>query len=213
VARIFVLAGPNGAGKSSIAGATFRASGADYFNPDEAARRIRDANPAVAQRDANAAAWLEGRRLLERAIAERGDFAFETTLGGQTITALLHDAIAANIEVYVWYAALASPELHIARVRARVVTGGHDIPERDIRKRYDTSRLNLIELLPGLTAVRVYDNSDDAAPTTGGVPEPQLLLHMEEQRIRHHARLESAPDWVKPILVSAFELDPPRRRR
>jgi predicted ABC-type ATPase len=38
--RIYVLAGVNGAGKSSIGGATFRASGADYYNPDEAAREL-----------------------------------------------------------------------------------------------------------------------------------------------------------------------------
>ena len=36
--RIYVIAGVNGAGKSSIGGAAFRAFGADYYNPDEAAR-------------------------------------------------------------------------------------------------------------------------------------------------------------------------------
>ena len=44
---IYVLAGTNGAGKSSIAGARFRESGAEYFNPDEAARRILSANSAA----------------------------------------------------------------------------------------------------------------------------------------------------------------------
>ena len=33
-----------------------------------------------------AAAWRQGKRLLERALAERLDFAFETTLGGGTMT-------------------------------------------------------------------------------------------------------------------------------
>jgi predicted ABC-type ATPase len=65
----------------------FRQNGAEYFNPDEAARRIRSANPAITQERANSAAWNEERRLLERAIDERGNFAFETTLGGQTIAA------------------------------------------------------------------------------------------------------------------------------
>ena len=36
--RLYALAGVNGAGKSSVGGAMIRASGADYFNPDEAAR-------------------------------------------------------------------------------------------------------------------------------------------------------------------------------
>ena len=41
---IFVLAGCNGAGKSSIGGAALRQAGADWFDPDAAARRIAAAN-------------------------------------------------------------------------------------------------------------------------------------------------------------------------
>ena len=90
--RLYVLAGVNGAGKSSIGGATIRVSGADYFNPDEAARKLIAANPGLDQTKANAAAWHQGRRLLERAIRERKDFAFETTLGGSTMPRLLTEA-------------------------------------------------------------------------------------------------------------------------
>ena len=106
----------------------FRQAGADYFNPDEATARILAANPDISNADANSAAWHEGKRLLERAIAERLDFAFETTLGGHTISALLHEALAAGVEVRMWFVGLSSPELHIARVRVRVARGGHDIP-------------------------------------------------------------------------------------
>lgn len=202
---IYVLAGTNGAGKTSIGGAMVRAAGADYFNPDEAARQIREANPGASVEQANSAAWLEGKRLLERAIAEDGDFAFETTLGGATITALLARAIAAGIDVHVWYVALDSPELHLARVRARVSRGGHDISETDIRRRYDASRHNLIELLPRLASLRVYDNSADADPATGQAPEPLLLLHMEDGHVAEHCELATAPTWAKPILMTALD--------
>ena len=201
---IWVLAGTNGAGKSSIGGAMIRAAGADYYNPDEAARRIRDANPGTSITDANSAAWLEGKRLLERAVAERGNFAFETTLGGATITNLLAAAVAAGIEVHIWYVALASPELHLERVRARVSRGGHDIPERDIRRRYDASRENVITLLPGLASLRVYDNSDEAPPSSGGSPQPRLLLHMENGEIVEHCELAMVPEWAKPIVLTAL---------
>jgi len=203
---VYVLAGTNGAGKSTIGGAMIRASGADYFDPDEAAQRILDANPGASIADTNAAAWLEGKRLLERAIAERGNFAFETTLGGATIAALLADAIADGIDVHVWYVALASPELHLARVRARVARGGHDIPERDIRRRYDASRQNLIRLVPGLASLRVYDNSAEADPAEGLAPAPRLLLHVVRGRLVGHCELGTAPEWVKPILLTALEL-------
>jgi predicted ABC-type ATPase len=87
-----VLAGVNGAGKSSIGGAMFRVAGTDYYNPDEAASELMAANPGLDQVKANATAWHQGRRLLERAINERLDFAFETTLGGSTIARLLAEA-------------------------------------------------------------------------------------------------------------------------
>jgi predicted ABC-type ATPase len=200
---IYVLAGTNGAGKSSIGGAMIRASGADYYDPDEAASRIMRANPGASIVDANAAAWLEGKRLLERAITLRGNFAFETSLGGTTMRALLARAAAAGLEVHVWYVALASPELHIARVRARVARGGHDIPERDIRRRYDASRENLIALMPKLASLRVYDNSAEADPVRVA-PQPLLLLHVDRGRVVTHCELATAPEWVKPILWTAL---------
>ena len=202
--RIFVLAGVNGAGKSSIAGATFRAHGAAYFNPDEAARRLRTANARLNQTEANALAWQQGRRLLERAIAERLDHTFETTLGGHTLPRLLAEAAAAGIAVHVWYAGLASPELHIGRVRSRVQRGGHDIPEEAIRRRYQHSRLNLIELMPRLAALRLYDNSAEADPAAGAVPQPVLLLHLDHGRIVAPTDLSGTPDWARPIVAAAL---------
>ena len=203
---IYILAGTNGAGKSSIGGAMIRAAGADYFDPDEAAHAIRRANPHISIEEANGVAWHEGKRLLERAITERGNFAFETTLGGATIAALLARAIAAGIEVHVWYVALASPELHLARIKRRVASGGHDIPERDVRRRYDASRQNLIALLPGLASLRVYDNSREGDPAKGVAPRPELLLHVEAGHIERHCELATAPEWAKPILMTALRL-------
>ncbi|TMH51643.1 MAG: ZTL protein, partial [Betaproteobacteria bacterium] len=110
-----MLAGVNGAGKSSIGGASLRSFGGEYYNPDEAARALMAANPALSQVEANSAAWHQGRRLLERALAERLDYAFETTLGANTIPRLLAEAASQGYEVRIWYVGLASPELHIAR--------------------------------------------------------------------------------------------------
>ncbi|TMH13012.1 MAG: ZTL protein [Betaproteobacteria bacterium] len=203
-ARIYVLAGVNGAGKSSIGGAAFRAFGGDYYNPDEAARALMAAHRGLEQTQANAAAWQQGKALLERAIAKRLHFAFETTLGASTIPRLLEEAAAQGIAVHVWYAGLASPELHVARVRARVRRGGHDIAETDIRRRYEHSRLNLIRLLPSLAALRLYDNSAEADPASGLAPSPRLLLHMQRGRILGPEDLSATPNWAKPIVAAAL---------
>ncbi len=210
---IFVLAGNNGAGKSSLGGATIRASGADYFNPDEAALRIRAVNPGMTAEQANAAAWHEGRRLLERAIAERLSFAFETTLGGRTMASLLDDAITAGVEVRVWYVGVESPELCIERVRARVAAGGHAIPEAMIRDRYHKSLLNLLQLMPRISELRVFDNSTEAAPAAGRRPQPVFLLHMKQGRAVATCELAHAPAWAKPILAAAIRMSETSARR
>jgi predicted ABC-type ATPase len=207
MSRLLVLAGPNGSGKSSVAGALLRENGGDYFNPDEVARAIADLDPAVDMVEANSRAWHEGVRRLEAAIARAEEFNFETTLGGKTITRLLQTAIAHGVDVVVWYVALATPELHVARVQARVAEGGHDIPEGEIRRRFDSSRLNLIELMPGLAALRVFDNSAHADLARGEAPAPQLLLHMERGAIVHICDLAAAAQWAKPILAAALAID------
>jgi predicted ABC-type ATPase len=182
-----------------------RAFGGEYYNPDEAAKRLMAARPGLAQVAANAAAWHQGRRLLERAIAERLDFAFETTLGGSTFAKLLALAADEGAEVHLLYIGLSSPELHIARVAARVRAGGHAIPEGDIRRRYEHSRLNLIHLLPKLASLRVYDNSAEADPARGRVPEPKLVLHMEKGRIKNPDDLARTPEWAKPVVAAALK--------
>jgi predicted ABC-type ATPase len=208
VSRIYVLAGTNGAGKSSLMGAMLLQQGVEYFDPDRAAKQILSANPGLSQLEGNSAAWHEGKRLLERAITEKLDFAFETTLGGKTIPHLLDKALSEGIEVTIWYAGLDSVERHIARVRSRVAHGGHDIPEDRIRERYSLSRLNLIRLLPRLTELLLYDNSKEADPRTGTAPEPVLILHLVQGKVRETCELARVPEWAKPILAAALKLNP-----
>ena len=208
VPRIHVLAGVNGAGKSSVGGKQFRAAGAQYYNPDEAARKVRKANNRLTQSEANSIAWRIGKTLLERAIQERKDFAFETTLGASTMTELLIRAAGAGFEVHIWYAGLASPEQHIARVRTRVMQGGHDIPEEDIRRRFEHSRLNLVRLMPHLASLRIFDNSTDANLKIGELPAPALVVHAENGKVISNAKvLARTPEWARPLVAAALKLE------
>lgn len=204
--RIYVLAGVNGAGKSSVVGATLAEAGVEFYNPDNASREFRSKLPGISQEEANGLAWQEGRRLLERAIDERKDFAFETTLGGNTMASLLEKASSVGIEVRIWYVGLESADLHIARVRSRVGMGGHDIPEVKVRERYARSRMKLIELLPHLAELKVFDNTEEGDPQKGQAPSPKLLLHMKWGKIVSSSDLHLVPPWAKPILLAAIEL-------
>ncbi len=201
---LLVLAGVNGAGKSSVAGASLRSQGLDYYNPDEATAHLRAAG--IAAGEANASAWQHGRRTLETAITLRRNFAFETTLGGNTIPALIARACDTN-DVTLWFVGLDGPERHIARVASRVAAGGHDIPADKIRARWDGARRNLIGLLPRLYELRVYDNSH-AQPEGAAAANPSLLLHWRDGRIVAPAlsRLQHTPDWAKPIVEATRRL-------
>lgn len=206
-AVIFVLAGVNGAGKSSVGGARLRQEGLEYFNPDEAAQRIRSAIGGSVE-EANARAWEEGRRRLESAIEDRSNFAFESTLGGNTIPKLIRQAAETGMEVLVWFIGLSRPEQHIARVRARVAAGGHNIPEAKIRERWDSSRRNIIALMSSLTELKIFDNSEEGDPAAGTIPEPKLLLHWRRGTIVAPAPelLETTPEWAKPIIARTLQL-------
>jgi predicted ABC-type ATPase len=201
---IYVLAGPNGAGKSSILGAMMLEARGDYFNPDVVATRLQTAHPHFSREEVNSIAWNFGRDLLERVIRGRQNFAFETTLGGKTITSLLDRAVSAGLQVRLWFVCLATPELHIQRVRARVLLGGHDIPEQRIRERYERSRENLLRLLPKLTELRLYDNSFEAALRRHVAPRPKLVLHCRAGRIVSSCPPAETPGWAKPIVEVAI---------
>lgn len=203
---IWVLAGASGAGKSSVGGAAFRARGADYFNPDEVAGKLREQRPGIDPDEADSLAWNEGKRLLVKAIDERLDFVFETTLGGATMTSLLREAATLGFDVKIWFVGLESADLHIARVKARVGDAGHDVPEGAIRQRYDRSREHLVGLIPFLAELRVIDNSEDGDPQRGLLPRPKLLLHMRQGRVESRCDPASTPDWVKPVLAAALAL-------
>ena len=203
---LYVLAGVNGAGKSSVGGHLLTRAGLAWFNPDSFARELVAAT-GMDITAANAAAWTEGMRRLDEAVAADRSHAFETTLGGRSVAARLQAATRTH-EVLIWFCGLASPELHLARVRARVAAGGHDIPEAKIRERWTASMANLIALLPQLAEVRAFDNSASVAPGAP-VPDPVPVALIRRGRLvwpapHDTAQLARTPDWAKPLVEAAW---------
>ena len=205
---ILVLAGVNGAGKSSVGGALLAEHGLAWFNPDTFARELV-AQLGLTPEEANARAWNLGRERLEAAIAQGANYAFETTLGANTIPALLARA-ASSHDVVMIYCGLSSPEQHMARVRARVARGGHSIPEAKIRERWTASRANLIQLLPKLTRLQVFDNSAEALPGEE-IADPVLVLELSSgepifPQPDDLTALAATPQWARPIVQAAIDL-------
>lgn len=205
---LYVLAGVNGAGKSSIGGHVLTQAGLAWYNPDDFARALV-ADYGIAQERANIEAWQESVRRLREALSQRRSFAFETTLGGQSITQYLLQACETH-DVMIWYCGLREPQLHLDRIRLRVQKGGHDIPEAKVRQRWVSSLKNLIILMPSLAHLRVYDNST-SFELGQAIGEPALLLEMQAAKRLYPTSLADAahtPEWAKPALEVAFELDP-----
>ena len=199
---IWVLAGINGAGKSSIGGEMLRRAGLTWYDPDRAAAELLESNGAFDSDEANAIAWRKGFEMLQKAIGERRRYLFETTLGGNTITATLITASQRGLAVRVWYCGLDSVDRHLSRIARRVREGGHDIPEALVRSRYNSSRMNLIRLLPHLTELRVLDNSAERKDPRRA--KPRVLLHLLEGELLDLAEPAAMPDWAKPIVGAAL---------
>ncbi len=163
----YIIAGSNGAGKTTFA-RTFLpcyAHCVNFINPDLIAGGLSPFDPERAMARA-------GRIVLEEIgnrIAARDDFAFETTLSGRTYLRQIHTIRSLGYGVHMFYLWIPTAEMAIERVRDRVESGGHDVPEQAVRRRYTRTLRNLFTLYrPHLDSLHFFDNSTD---------EPQLVFH------------------------------------
>ena len=149
---VLAFAGPNGSGKSTITRA-LKPLGT-YVNAD-------DIKMEYGLSDLEAAMQAESLRssLLERNI----DFSFETVLSTDRNLLLLEKAHTQGYEVQCIYVLTCDENINVARVRARVTAGGHDVSEEKIRTRYHRALSLLPRLVKICDVLLVYDNT--AIPT------------------------------------------------
>lgn len=164
-----VIAGPNGAGKTSFARQFIPLlhPGVAFLNADE----IQRESPLFAAPAAAARQLLER---LEAAEAARQSFAVETTLSSRNYVARLERWGALRFKTVLHFIELPSEELAVDRVRVRVASGGHGIPEEDIRRRFERGRKLFHELYRDLFDVTFHWSSD----------EEGLRLVSEHNRVR-----------------------------
>jgi predicted ABC-type ATPase len=105
-----------------------------------------------------------GRLLLERMeslVETRQSFAFETTLSSGLYARRIPRWRDGGYRIALEYVRLPSVEASLERVARRVALGGHDIPEADIRRRFDRSLRNLEQLYkPAVDAWQVWDSRE-----------------------------------------------------
>lgn len=174
---LFIIGGANGADKTTAARKLLPdfLGVYEYVNADFIAAGLSPFKPETV-------ALQAGRLMLERLrrlAAEGKDFAFETTLASRSFAPFLvrcrDEGYRVNL-VYLW---LSSVELAIERVRRRVASGGHNIPEAIIRRRYETGRKNFVTLyIPLSNEWDAYDNSSQApVPVASGGANVETILY------------------------------------
>jgi predicted ABC-type ATPase len=159
--KIVIIAGPNGAGKTTFARAFLpeEAQCPRFINADLIAAGLSPFAP-------EAKAIKAGRLMLEEiagCVGRKESFAFETTLSGLGYLRHIRAWRASGYHVSLFFLALPTAELAVARVAERVRQGGHHIPEDVIRRRFQAGRQNFDGRYR--TAVDVWALYDSAGDT------------------------------------------------
>ena len=124
--------------------------------------------------------------------AKGKSFAVETTLSGNRPLELMDKAVKAGFVIDLQYIRTQSPEQSLARIKDRVALGGHNIPVKDVERRFERSMDNLPKALAMADRATLYDNSVDGARPFAAV----------ELRNGTFTVSTDAPEWAANIVVA-----------
>lgn len=156
--NVYIIAGPNGAGKTTFAKRylPIYAKCKHFVNADLIAQGLAPFGPEKV-------AMKAGRILLEQvySMAEsKVDFAFESTLSGKTYIPFLKQLKARGYTIHLFFLWVPSVNLSLSRIKERVKQGGHNIPVRDVRRRFRKSLKNFLsDYRPLVDYWQIVDNS------------------------------------------------------
>ena len=189
--RFVLLAGPNGSGKSTVSPTIVRDVWGitRFLNADTIARGLAGFDP-------DAAAVSAGRVMIEEArrhIAAGQSFAVETTLSGKTHARWLAGDLAVGWRTHLAFVYTRTPDENVLRVQKRVLSGGHNIPEPDVRRRYDRSFSNFFKLYRPLVQswVLIDNTQNDPRKATPIASRPldrplEVYDRVEWERLEKH---------------------------
>jgi predicted ABC-type ATPase len=146
---VLVFAGPNGSGKTTVTNSISTVG--TYVNADDLKNEFKLTDIEAA----------EAADLLRNELLNKGaDFSFETVLSTERNLLLMQKAKAQGYEVKCVYVLTCDENINILRVKERVRSGGHDVPEDKIRSRYHRALTLLPKVIAVCDNIIIYDNSD-----------------------------------------------------
>ena len=139
----WIIAGPNGAGKTTFALRYLPnvVNCTRFINADLIAAGL---SPLAPDRELMAASRIFLQEIKD-SINSNEDFSFETTLAGRSYLKLITELRSSGWKVELVYLALPKMDMSKARVAERVTHGGHNIPIKDIERRFSRSLKNLFK--------------------------------------------------------------------
>lgn len=140
--NVYIIAGPNGAGKTTFARQylLLYARCKNFVNADLIAQGLAPFAP-------ESAGIKAGRIVLEQIHTlanQKMDFAFESTLSGKAYLSFLKDLKSRNYTIHIFFLWISDVNLSLARIKERVAEGGHNVPVKDVRRRFDKSLYNFL---------------------------------------------------------------------
>lgn len=192
--RLYIIAGPNGAGKTTFAREFLPhyARCSNFVNADLIASGLSPFSPSNVHIKA-------GKLLLagiDDFIAQKADFAFETTLAGRTYVNLIKEARSKGYCIHVFFLWIPDMVLAKERIKQRVRQGGHHVPDADVKRRLDRSLKNFFDLyLPLVDTWDIFDNSGMA---------PVWIVKFNDKRL-HIIDKALYQRWINPEASHAKE--------
>ena len=115
------------------------------------------------------------------------NFTQETTLSGVRTLKTIQKARELKYIVRLYDVGISSSEESIKRIKNRVEKGGHNIPQEDVKRRYQKRFEDLVKVLPYCNEVRFFDNENGFAEK-GEFKNGSLTI-----------KTEQVPKWLKEL--------------
>ena len=160
--NVYIIAGPNGAGKTTFAIKFLPeyARCSNFINADLIANGLSPFSPG-------AAAIKAGKLVLEQIrefTKKRVDFAFETTLSGKLYVNMFKSFKEKGYKIRIFFLWVPDSDLVVSRIKNRVAQGGHDVPVRDVLRRFNRSISNFFKIYQSLADSWMLFNNAGLTP-------------------------------------------------
>lgn len=149
-----IIAGVNGVGKSTMTGlltTQLHNMGiildADIISRNQRQGSIISSGKAVLKK-------------IDECLEKRICFTQETTLAGHSILKTVQRASSLDYLIRLYYVGVGSVEESLKRIKNRVEKGGHNVPEMDVRRRYENRFTSLLNVLPYCNQAFFFDNEN-----------------------------------------------------